>query len=338
MLKRQINNIMISVNKRAVAVLNEVKDKCDKLNVEYVKLGNGAHIFNFSEANFDGGIYLSRVCMGDLCQISQSVVKARIAAQSGSVDLEMLEVETQEPIIGCMAAQYAGWSIKVKKLNDEGKKKTYFKCMGSGPARSIALKEKKLFEEIKYKDTHNQGVLVLETSQMPDEGVAEYVAEKCGIEPKNVYLCYAPTACLSGSIQISARIVETSIHKFLELGINPEWIVSGTGNCPVAPVAKDDFKAMGWTNDCIIFAGNVTLNMDVDASEEGELKKLVEKCPSNTSPSYGKPFAQVFKDAGGDFYKIDPGMFAPAKITVINRLTGNVFEKGDLNPTALDFS
>ena len=327
-----------SVNELAKNLVTEIINKAEVLGVKIEKLSNGAMVLNFKDANADGAIYLSKVCMGDLCTINQSTVKARINASSGTVELEMLEVETLSPIISCMGSQYAGWNVKVKKINENGKKKTYFKCMGSGPARAIARGETELYEKICYKDNFNAAIIVLETSQAPDEGVAEYIAKKCKIDVANVYLLYAPTACLTGSIQIAARIVETSIHKFLEIGLNPKWLVSGQGNCPVAPVADDDFKAMGWTNDCIILTGNVTLQMDVSVEDEPKLIELIKKCPSNTSSSYGKPFAKIFEEAGGDFFKIDPHMFAPAKITVINRITGNIFSEGELNPEILDFS
>ena len=41
-------------------------------------------------------------------------------------------------------------------------------------------------------------------------------------------------------------------------------------------------------------------------------KELVNKAPSINSKDYGKPFLDIFLNAGKDFYKIDPGLFAPA--------------------------
>lgn len=329
---------MISVNQGAESLLLEVKQKADYLDVKVETLKNGATIFDFSKVNLEGAINLAKICMGNVCRINLAPAKAHIVAQSGPIELEMLEVETMEPIISCMASQYAGWNVKVKIIDANGEEKTKYKCMGSGPARALAITEKELFEKLKYKDEYNAAVLVLEASKRPDEDVADYIAKKCKVAVNRVYLAYAPTACLAGSVQIAGRIVETSIHKFLELGMPPEWIKYGTGVCPIAPVADDDFKAMGWTNDCIIFAGNVTLKVEVPESDEGKLRDLIKKCPSTASKSYGKPFAKIFKEAGGDFYKIDPGVFAPARITVINIITNNIFTEGDLNPTALDFS
>jgi len=86
---------------------------------------------------------------------------------------------------------------------------------------------------------------------------------------------------------------------------------------------------MGRTNDVLIYAGETFYVVDFD--DEEELKSFIEKAPSSKSPSYGKPFYEIFKEAGYDFYKIDPGLFAPAKITVYNRKTGNTLASGSVN-------
>jgi len=46
---------------------------------------------------------------------------------------------------------------------------------------------------------------------------------------------------------------------------------------------------------------------------------------------YGKPFFQIFKEAGYDFYKIDPGIFSPAQITVNNLRDGKVYTAGKVD-------
>ena len=128
------------------------------------------------------------------------------------------------------------------------------------------------------------------------------------------------------------------VEDFHELGINLHWIVSGCGSCPIAPVLNDEMKAMGVTNDCILFTGNVTVSVDIPEGRESEFVALLKKAPSSASPSYGKPFYETLQDVGGDFYKIDAGLFAPAQITVINRTTGNIFTEGTLYPEKLNFS
>ncbi len=332
-----MSTTQISINQKAVILLNQIISKKDILGFTIEQLANGAKLYDFTNANLEGSMYLSRILMADLASIQLAPVKARITANSGPIDLDLIEIYTQVPLLACMASQYAGWMVKAKKMVD-GKKKTYFKAMGSGPARALARVEKELYEFLGYTENHQSAVLFLETSQKPDEGVVQYISDKCGVDPLNLHVLYASTTSLAGSVQIAARIVETALHKFMELGIDLKWIVSGCGTCPIAPVLKDEMKAMGVTNDCIMFAGSVTLSMDIPEGKESEFFNIFKNAPSNTSSSYGKPFFETLQDAGGDFYKIDTGLFAPAQITVINRTTGNIFTEGSLNPEKLDFS
>ena len=53
---------------------------------------------------------------------------------------------------------------------------------------------------------------------------------------------------------------------------------------------------------------------------------------------FGKPFAQVFKGYGYDFYKVDPMLFSPAAVTVTNVRTGRSFTGGGLHVELLDQS
>ena len=74
--------------------------------------------------------------------------------------------------------------------------------------------------------------------------------------------------------------------------------------------------------------------------DDASAAELALNLPSSASKDYGKPFAQVFKSYNMDFYQIDPMLFSPAKVTITNIETCNVFEGGQLNPEliALSFS
>mgnify|MGYP001152092006 FL=1 len=65
---------------------------------------------------------------------------------------------------------------------------------------------------------------------------------------------------------------------------------------------------------------------------------LARKLPSEASSDYGRPFAEVFKAAGHDFYKIDPLLFAPARVAVTCLASGRTFRAGRLNPELLERS
>ena len=85
---------------------------------------------------------------------------------------------------------------------------------------------------------------------------------------------------------------------------------------------------MGRTNDAILYGGSVHLS--VRGSDEAA-RSLAQRLPSSTSRDYGRSFADIFQQAGFDFYKIDPALFAPAEVWVSNLDSGQTFHAGALN-------
>ena len=157
-------------------------------------------------------------------------------------------VATDEPAAACLAAQYAGWKLE----HDD------FFAMASGPGRALARAEE-LFEELAWQERAGAAVLCLETRQDPPAAVVEKVAQRCGVPASAVTFLIAPTASVCGSVQISARVVETALHKLHELGVDPGRVRHGWGCCPIAPVAADDPAAIGRTNDAVLYGGTVHL-------------------------------------------------------------------------------
>jgi methenyltetrahydromethanopterin cyclohydrolase len=105
------------------------------------------------------------------------------------------------------------------------------------------------------------------------------------------------------------------------------------GYAPIPPVGPDFEVAMARTNDVILYGGTVYLTVDYD--DEAKLQQLVKSAPSINSKDYGKPFLDIFLNAGKDFYKIDPGLFAPAVLMINNAKTGRTFKAGQINPKVL---
>src|SRR3972149_6644058 len=90
---------------------------------------------------------------------------------------------------------------------------------GARPARALARTEE-LYAKIGVKDEADAAVLVLESGRLPNEEVADYVAEKCGVKPQRVSLAVAAPRGLGGGGPLAARSVETAMHKLLELGFD----------------------------------------------------------------------------------------------------------------------
>jgi methenyltetrahydromethanopterin cyclohydrolase len=285
-------------------------------------LGNGAGVIDAgvdSAGGYAAGLALSEICMGGLGDLAFTTVHIGTQAWPGVL------VSTDHPAASCMASQYAGWAISVDK----------FFAMGSGPLRAHARVERELFEKLDYAEKSTRGVLVLEGRTLPTEVVAAWVAEKARLEPAHVTLVIAPTASLAGGVQISARILETGLHKMETLGFDVRRVVSGYGVAPIPPVAKNDLKAIGRTNDCILYGGQARYT--IRAGDE-ELAELVSKVPATASRDYGTPFYEIFQRYEGDFYKIDPLLFSPAEVWLTSTETGRTFHAGHLNPEILEGS
>jgi len=308
-----------SVNKGALEIVKTILDDKDSLDCKISESKNGTTIIDAGiecTGTADLGRLIGEVCLGGLGSVKLSTMYI------DDLELPAVIVGTDYPKIATLASQYAGWTIKVGK---------YF-AMGSGPARALAQVEKKLYEELEYKDRSKKGVIVLESRVSPSDEVTEYIAEKCRISTSNLHCIVVPTASIAGSVQISSRIVEVGLHKLHEIGFDPEKVRRGHGVAPIAPVAKNDSKAMGVTNDCILYGGRTFYFVK---SEDDNLQEIVEKVPSSTSDQYGQPFYDLFKNVEFDFYKVDPLLFSPAEVTINHVETGKVYHAGELNSKIL---
>jgi methenyltetrahydromethanopterin cyclohydrolase len=268
----------------------------------------------------EAGRRLGEICMGGLGTVALTQASGLDRWPLGVV------VHSTNPVVACLASQYAGWTISDQE--------TGFFALGSGPARALSRVEK-LYEDLGYVDRHNKASLVIEGDKAPPAVVAKRLAADCNVDPSDLTILYAPTGSLAGTVQIAARVLEVALHKAHELHFPLENIIDGSGVAPIAPPIPDFIKAMGRTNDAIIYGARIQLFVrgpDTDA------RKLADALPSSSCSVYGKPFAEIFAAVNGDFYKIDPMLFSPAKVTVSNLDTGTSFHAGNLAPDIVDAS
>ena len=268
----------------------------------------------------EAGRLIAEICMGGLGEVHLEKNNDFNHFPEG------IAVNSVQPVLACLASQYAGWALQSGK----------FFALGSGPARALAQREE-LFKELNYQDATTSTSIVLETDKIPPAKVIEKIVRDTNVAAEQLTIILTPTTSIAGTVQIVGRVLEVALHKAHTLHFSLNNIVSGSGLAVLPPVAKDFMTAMGRTNDAILFGGSVHLQVKGDDASAAE---LALNLPSSASKDYGKPFAQVFKSYNMDFYQIDPMLFSPAKVTIINVETGNVFEGGQLNPEliALSFS
>ena len=309
----------LRMNELASEIADELGEQAPLFRVVSHTLPSGARVIDAgveTDGGYDAGLALAEICMGGLGHVSYTPLQIGAEAWPG------VTVWTDHPAVACMASQYAGWAISVEK----------FFAMGSGPLRAHARVERELYEKLGYEEEAAHGVLVLEGRKLPDEAVASWVAQKARLQPSQLTFVVAPTASLAGGVQIAARILETGLHKMETLGFDVRRIVSGMGTAPIPPVAKNDLRAIGRTNDCILYGGQARYTV---RAGDTELAELAAKLPASASSDYGKPFYEIFQRYEGDFYKIDPLLFSPGEVWLTSTETGRTFHAGHLNPDVL---
>ena len=306
------------MNTLAWKLLEKMLKSREFYNVKVEKTSFGTTIVDAginTRGGFQAGKIIAEISMGGCGKTELSHI-----SYDENLVLPAISVYTDHPSIATLASQFAGWRIKYRD----------YSAIGSGPARALALKPKEIYEKIGYRDHAEKAVLILETEKKPPENVIREIAEECNVSMKNLAIILTPTTSIAGVVQVSARIVETGIHKLKMLGLNPNNVLFASGYAPIPPVHPKFEKAIAVTNDAILYGGIFQCTVSYKDDEE-KLRQIVDKAPSKSSDAYGKPFFEIFRNAKYDFYKIDPNLFAPALIIVNNSETGSVFKAGKIN-------
>jgi methenyltetrahydromethanopterin cyclohydrolase len=300
----------LGLNSRALEVVNELIEGADWMQVGVHEIA-GATVLDCGIESFGGiaaGHLIAEACMADMGGASIRLDRL------GGRPCPVVEVQTESPIYACLLSQYAGWKVHEKR----------FFAMTSGPIRAL-VGDEKVFEEFEYEEHSEVAVAIMEAPQLPPETVVRKLAKSADVDPENLTILVAPTASLCGSIQVTARSVETCIHKLHELGFDVRTIKESCGRAFLPPIPKDDLTAIGRTNDSILLGAEVSLWVDAD---DEAIEAVGSKLPASASSAYGKPFAEILSQAGGDFYQIDPLLFSPALVFINNLRTGSSFMYG----------
>ena len=319
-----------SVNKLTQPLVKHLIDNADKLRLGVEVLENGCTIID-AGIKVPGGLEAGRI-IAEICMGGMGTVSLNHSAYTNHWPLSV-NVHSGNPVLACLGSQYAGWSLSHEK----------YYALGSGPARAMATKLKDgqqepvetLYRELDYTDAFETTALVIENDAIPPLAIIEKVASACNIAPAKLTIIVTPTSSLAGGVQVVARVLEVAMHKAHALHFPLENIVDGSGSAPVCPPHPNFVKAMGRTNDAILFAGQV--HLFVKGSDEAA-EKLAKELPSSTSKDYGRPFAEIFKQYDYDFFKIDAMLFSPASVIVTAVDSGKTFRAGKLDNALLDLS
>ena len=252
-------------------------------------------------------------------QIDQLAISVAEASMGGlgkvKINRNQINVKINKyPAIATMACQLAGWSIRI-----DGKNK-----LGSGPARILAQKPRDIIDRIGYHEHSSKAALLIETNILPDKKTCLEILEKT--KSRELIIAAFRDNSQIGLINVISRVVETALFRLYNLGYDINRVVSCEGTAPIPKFSED---VMFTSNDAIIYGGSVTLKT------MGWDEKLTKKTVSKVSKVYGRPFKEIFLKAG-DFYKIDPDIFAPAKLTIIDLENKSEYFAGKINEGLLE--
>ncbi len=300
-----------TLNERAGLLANLMASQADLLRIAVHHTPGESRVLDCGvkvDGSLQAGLHLARVCLADLGEVSLA------PGTLADLPCPQIQVCSDHPVLACMASQYAGWQVSVGN---------YF-GMGSGPMRA-ACGQEALFDHVPGREKPPVAVGVLESGELPGPEVTEYLAGKLQLPRDKLTLLVARSASLAGTMQVVARSLETALHKLETLHFNLDQIVCGHGTAPLPPVAKKDLAALGRMNDSILYGGQVVLWVRCD---DEQLAQIGPKVPSSASSAHGAPFVEIFKQAGHDFYKVDPLLFSPARISFQNLSSGKTFTFG----------
>ncbi len=311
------------LNAESCQLLNDLASVADQARVAVHRTAGALVIDAGVQAtgSLEAGIVAARVCMGNAATISLGSADERRFGVDTAV-----RVQTDRPLEACLGCQYAGWPVQAEK----------FFAMGSGPMR-LARGREAVLEEFQLLDQPDQVAGLLECTELPSAEVIKVIAAETKLSAERLHLLVAPAGSLVGSLQVVARSIETAMHKLHALHFPVQSVFSAIGEAPLPPPCKpsDVVGGIGRTNDAMLYGARVTLWVDTDQSL---IDQVIAQVPSNSSSDYGRPFAEIFRDCGYDFYKIDPHLFSPAMITIVNRRTGQLRRSGQIQTEILSQS
>lgn len=317
---------MISINARAARLAREAIENREYLNIGYKRMECGAHLLDFglqAKAGWEAALVFTRLTLGDI-----GVLQLGRWELDESISFSCVDLFISDPLIACLGSQIAGWQLS------DGQ----YATIGSGPARAkAAVPSDPYLDMTAYRDTGAQEVvLCIQDVRYPSEAMARQIAEASQVDCDKLYLAIAPSACITGSVQVAARMLEQCCHKMHEHGFDVAKVQYCRGRAPVAPVCTDEIKAMGRINDAILYGGEAEFWVDCRNEElEGLAGRLVSK---TSSPEYPTAFAEIFAKAGCNFYNIDHDVHSIAKIALHNVRTGSCYASGEIEKSVIERS
>lgn len=303
---------MLSINREAMKIVRKILAAPEAIGVKVSQLSNGVTLIDMgfeAPGGWVAGKYYTLITLGGLGDLYFEDFPI------GEYNLPAVRVLVDHPLEACIGAQIAGWRLATQKEAP----------IGAGPARALNQNPDHYFDLIEYRDRCDEGVLAIQTPVMVTEEFTGQIAQACNLKPENLYFLVAPSASIVTAIQVSARIIEQALHRLAEEGFDVTTVKLAQGYCVIPPLTNDETKAFGWINDALLYGGIATLHVESTDEAAGS---VAGKIVSSASGAFGRPFVEIYEEAGRDFYNIPSDLHSPAVVQINNITTGRTFRAG----------
>lgn len=306
---------MISVNENVTKYVDKLLDREEELCIKSYYLDNKATVIDCgvnAAGSIGAGILFADISLAGL---------GKVSVVPGIIDnyyINFAQIYVDRPAIACLGSQKPGW-----KLKSDG-----FAGTGYGPARAISQKPKNIYSAINYVDDSEMAVINIETQTMPGAKELDYIAKQCSTDPECVVALVARPNSIAGSVVNGTRVVEWAMNRLFQLGYDIKDISTASSACPITPLKKEEPEFVGASFDSIAYYGMAYLYVQ-------SRNDIFKEAAALSSKSYGKSFRALLKESQGDFSKVDPTMYAPARIMVNGIQDGSLETYGKLDPAML---
>lgn len=324
----------ISINQCSLEIVKDMIRNSDRLNVDVAELRNGTTVVDCGvnvSGGYKAGELTTRIAFGGMGEAQV------IPLTYEDMTLPVLVHYTDFPPFIAMSMYVWVGVIPPPHIDAKG-----FTAWISGPAKAVAREPAKIFEKWPYKDPHPENAVLLaqtrsRTDGLPDEKFSKIIADRCRIDPKNLYLVVIPTDSITGTVQTSSRGVEDMFWRLTEYYKVPYNRIEHVGG--TTPVSSVSPKALrepaSWPDDMIRHGG--TVQCWVHSKEEEDLEKMVKESVIESYPeTYGTSFYEMavkkkkYIDPELDLHKLAKlGLgFIVAEMSISDTRTGRVYKAG----------
>lgn len=306
---------MISVNREAKKIVDKILEQAEQLNVIVSTLKNGTTVVDMGQkakGSWLAGKYYAEITMGGMGEVTFD------SFQLDEYTLPSVKVTSANPFL-------AGW---VSQKHADPLPGAENQPILAGPAKALLKPPDASIVYANYHDNSDIAVAPFQTSAPITEDFANWVADACQLNPKNLYILVAPSNSLVCAIQVAARPIDNLMHRLHEEGIDIHQVSYAFSSSPVPPLAEDELEAMGRINDSMLYGGQVLIYLN---GNDPDIQRILPNLPTRSSNQYGKTFRQIFVEHDMDFHKIDLRIHSVALVQINNIATGNCFSAGAID-------